>query len=82
MIPARLVMKADGEFKDAKQLDMITAFGRLPKGMASGKSAVVVEITLANGQKVYGQTSLTIMDAAVGAFNVRDDEVASGRLQE
>lgn len=81
MIHMKLIMDGDGVFPDAKDEDFgeISALARLPNGMTSGKSSVCVEITV-GGKKYYGQTSMRLLEQAVGAFKARDDmEAASGK---
>jgi len=73
----RVVFDCENQFHDATQLDHITAVGRLKNGTMNGKSAIVIEITLANGKKMYGQTTLAIMDSIVSMMNIRDDMEAS-----
>ena len=77
-----IILNCEGKFPQAKQLDTVTAIGRLPRGMVSGKSSVTVEITAPNGDKTYGQMSLEMLNAAVSAMNARDDEVQAGRLKD
>ena len=68
----RLVMDASGEFKGMRKLGAVTAIGRLPYGMDSGRSTVVIEVEL-GGKLYYGETSLAMLDNAVQAFKARDE---------
>jgi len=68
-----LILNAEGEFPNMKALGDITKIGRLPKGMASRKSSVVIEVTQKDGTVSYGETSLALLAAAVRAFMARDE---------
>jgi hypothetical protein len=71
MIPMRVVLNCEGAFPNMDSLGEITAVGRLPQGMQSGKSSIVIEIEV-NGVKYHAQTSLAIMVTAMEAFKARE----------
>lgn len=75
----RIVLEGDGAFPDCDPLKIGTAttIARFAGGMGSGKSSVTIELTLPDGSKALGQTSLAMLEAAVRAFKLRDE--AEGR---
>lgn len=84
MTALHIVLDGDRAFPEAtpESFGVATAMARLPGGMASGKSSVCIELTLPDGRKAYGQTSLDMLQLAVRAFAAREeaDAAASGRL--
>jgi hypothetical protein len=67
-------MDAEGAFPAMKdeQLGSLTTIARLPAGMASGASSVLVEVTLPDGSKAYGQTSMEMLQNAARAFAIKE----------
>ncbi|MBX3605346.1 MAG: hypothetical protein KF788_08745 [Piscinibacter sp.] len=79
MTTLRIILDGDGAFPEAKpeRFGLATAIGRLPAGMQSGKSSVVIELTMPDGTKAYGQTSLAMLAMAVQAMQARDEADAA-----
>lgn len=79
MTALTVIIEGDGAFPDMKpqQLGVATAISRLAGGMTSGKSSVCIELTLPDGTKAYGETSLATLHMAARVFVQRD--VAEGR---
>lgn len=85
MIPINCVLDAtaDGnpfvEAARAHDLGTVTDVGRIAEGMASGKTSVVIQLTMPDGSKRVGQTSLALLRTVVQALDARDK--AEGRPQ-
>jgi hypothetical protein len=47
-------------------------FARIPRGMTSGKSSVMVEIVLPDGRVVLAETSMALFQQAARAFAIAD----------
>lgn len=75
-----ILTDVDGAFKDLQDKrdsvihlrDPVLAIGRLPKGMASGKSSVMIRIDLPDGKVVIAEISLDIFLNCAGIFDVAE----------
>lgn len=76
MLPnLHIVLDADGAFPevlDQEVLFEVSAIGRLPKGMSSGKASVIIEFVTPTGLHLYGQTTLALLNATVRAMLVAE----------
>lgn len=72
MIPLNIVLDAQGAYPDITELGAVSSIGRLPNGTVSGKSTVLIEVTTPDGKKVYGQTTLVLMESAIRACSAAD----------
>jgi len=77
----RVVLDAAGAFPDITPTNLgeCSAIARLPQGMVSGESSVCIELTLPDGSKAYGQTSMRLVSMAVQAFQARDAMESAGQ---
>lgn len=75
----RILLNVEGEFKDLKGertihlSDPSMAIGRLPKGMESGKSSVVIRLDLPNGTTILAETSMALFLNCARAFQAAED---------
>lgn len=83
MTPMRIILQGDGAFPECnpEAFGTVSAMARLPGGMASGAASITVELTLPDGTKAYGQTSLALLEAAARAFRASEEAIAAATAQ-
>lgn len=80
MIPLSMIVRPQGEFiwpdvrEDGFTKGTLVGIARIPKAMASGKSAVVVRVHLPDGTVVLAETTMHLIKTALDAFAMADRE--------
>jgi hypothetical protein len=80
VIPLQVVINGDNCWPDLKDekgqpthiTGQLTGIARLPRGTELGRSTVTIRVELPDGRTVLAETTLSLMNGAMTAFNAAD----------